>query len=524
MKSTLGLQQIIDLEYYFHQDKELTREDIQQRDRNIGLQIMEETKEQPDDKELLNTWLSARNSEEFGAPDLRTPGNIFNDTLKLSTTLVIILGLFAGVGSGLGFFIYTGQTPVNVFTFLLLFVASQIILSLTLLLYLPFKNRNRQGRSPLPPYYSALFTTLINRMGRYVQKHWKDSFSAGKRDSIRYAFGVLFSRNRLYGSLLFWPIFTLSQLFGLCANLGLLTFTLLKVMSSDLAFGWQSTIQFSDQAIYKFVQLISFPWAWLPFSGTTPGLAQIAGSRIILKDGIYHLATSDLTAWWPFLLLSLFCYGLLVRLVLLLFGKYQTGRAEHKFSPQSPEMVSLLGRMKTPLVTTQAKPEEKSETDRAFPKDSPPPTVPITPTISAIPQHLFICDDVFENCEEEALNNYLKEHNFSIASKHRYQTGYDEDQALLDQLPTKTAENREGIFFLMEGWMVPLVAFISYIKQVRERIPENMIITIGLLGKPGKTIYTPASHEEIHIWQQKIGAIGDPLLQLLPLVDTIPDK
>ena len=39
------------------------------------------------------------------------------------------------------------------------------------------------------------------------------------------------------------------------------------------------------------------PWAWLlPADLAYPSLAQVEGSHMVLKEGIYHLATGDLVA------------------------------------------------------------------------------------------------------------------------------------------------------------------------------------------------------------------------------------
>jgi len=76
----------------------------------------------------------------------------------------------------------------------------------------------------------------------------------------------------------------------------------------------------------------------------------------------------------------------------------------------------------------------------------------------------------------------------------------------------------EGIFLLMEGWMVPLIGFLSFLKELRKTLPDRTIINIGLIGRPGATAFSQVSAEDLALWQQKVGALGDPYLTLSPLL------
>jgi hypothetical protein len=81
----------------------------------------------------------------------------------------------------------------------------------------------------------------------------------------------------------------------------------------------------------------------------------------------------------------------------------------------------------------------------------------------------------------------------------------------------KQWEPEEGIFILMEGWMVPLVDFLSFLRELRKILPDNAIIFLGLVGRPDKTALTPVAPEDFTIWQKKIESIGDPYLTVFSL-------
>ena len=65
------------------------------------------------------------------------------------------------------------------------------------------------------------------------------------RGSLEAVAGLVRGKRQIYGSLFYWPVFILAQIFGVWFNLGVLGTTFMKVLGSDVAFGWQSTVQFS---------------------------------------------------------------------------------------------------------------------------------------------------------------------------------------------------------------------------------------------------------------------------------------
>ena len=88
-----------------------------------------------------------------------------------------------------------------------------------------------------------------------------------------------------------------------------------------MAFGWQSSLQFSAGQVAEAARCLALPWSWFLQEGLGyPSLEQVQGTQIVLKEGIYNLDTKNLVSWWPFLCMSLVCYGLLPRCIMLLAG------------------------------------------------------------------------------------------------------------------------------------------------------------------------------------------------------------
>ncbi len=517
MKTTWHYKHIIDLEYLCNQDVDVDNNTLHQRDRNIFLDNQKKLGIARDasNHQLLGTWLAKRTEQNFSAPEQKSPGAIFSDSYLLARNLAIIFGILFGLTGGFSFFTYTGTTPVNVFHFLLLFVVSQLIFVGFLLGALLL--RSLLPGVKIPSFYALLLRRMIGKSIAFFHKQWLRTATTEKRISVNHTLGIFKARSTIYSSLLYWPIFALCQLFAIGFNIGLLSATLIKISTSDIAFGWQSTMQFSAEAIHHFVMLAALPWSWfVPQANSIPTLAEIEGSRIILKEGIYHLTTGNLIAWWPFLVFCLLFYGLFFRLTLFLIGKVFERRSLHKIKLDTPACLALIRRMQTPLVTTQAAPETKKSTSAGNPAFMQQPHPGSFPQL--LEQVVLIPDDIFPLTPPQTLEPFLQLQGCTIKEVHRFMISFDNDQQLQQLLAERAWQPGEGIFILMEAWMVPLVDFLTYLKELRTILPENTIIHLGLVGRPDATVFTPAAPTDLTLWRQKIEALGDPYLSIFSLI------
>lgn len=515
MKSPYTLDQIIDLEYFLHEDSPISPEELHLRDREIAQKITKnDSTTNITNQELLSGWIQTRLKNEFKDESNFSPGTLFARSRSLASTLITLKGLLAGLLAGWAFFAYAGTTPINVLQFLVFFVLSQLLITGLLFAGLCVKKALPGFKLPGTSFY--LLHSLGKRLFIFINRKWFKNISGSKRESVRHAYGIIKGKNQLYGSLFYWPVFSLAQLFGITFNIGLLTTTFTKIITSDLAFGWQSTLQLSNSAIEKMVHLLALPWGWLLPSGIgSPTLSEIEGSHIILKDGIYHLTTGDLVAWWPFLLLCLIFYGLLIRIVFYISGRYMENNSLTGLKFNTPQCSALLRRMTTPVVSTQAEAEQVQEVTKAAQPSPLPGPLPSTSTL--VPQILLIPDDIFHTCHSEDVNPFMNSKGFEVIEKHRFMLGYDEDQQLLKTLKKRSWGNMEGVTIIMESWMVPLVDFLVFLKDVRLLSTPTTTIEVALTGEPGATAFTDVKSTDMEIWRKKIESIGDPYIHLAPI-------
>jgi hypothetical protein len=520
------IRDIIDLEYFFHKDSVSQSGEDQQylheRDRNIFLSSLKPSRkegERPERQFIVQSWLNWRRKEEAANADL-LPGESFESLYRTCRILFILAGLCIGGGSGLSFLTYTGDRPLNVFVYLSVFIFSQILLLLLLLVLSLYRLKTRSLLSSSPLY--RIISRVLLKILLAARKGLAEKMGADRRSRMEAILGVIGTKARTYGFLLFLPVFILTQLFGVGFNLGLLATTLFKVITADIAFGWQSTLQLSPAAVHSLVQKIALPWSWLaPGAAAYPSLEQIEGSRIILKEGIYHLSTPDLASWWPFLCFSVLFYGLLPRLLLFLGAAATLGRHLRALDLSHGIYEQLLIRMTTPLVSTRGR-----RIDEAGP-GAPEPglgaaEIELNAADKGVGRGLLVMipDEIFASCSREEITSAVQDRfAATVTELVRINENNETDARMLKNLHSNSSAETD-ILIIQEAWQPPILEYLHFIKDLRRAIGPGPCIRIGLIGKPqANTIFTPVKEENRKIWTRKISAMGDPCIFAVGLIN-----
>jgi hypothetical protein len=255
---------------------------------------------------------------------------------------------------------------------------------------------------------------------------------------------------------------------------------------------------------------MAFPWSWFVKAGIAyPSLSEIEGSRIVLKDGIYHLATGNLVSWWPFLCFALITYGLLPRLILLLVALYKKGSSLAALRFDQAVFDRLLVSMQTPSLSTGAIPDPMDK-----PATLPPEHLEASGSPSGAGLTVLIPEEVFARCSEPDLKQALAKTGGIIRQTIKFAEDYESDRLLLEKLAVPETEHL-AILILAEAWMPPIIDFIVFIKDLRRALPPSTPIRIGLIGRPGsKSVFNPVAPADYKIWQQKMDSLGDAYLSV----------
>jgi hypothetical protein len=532
MKPLWGIADLIDFEYLLYLDDINTQKNGQDehkhRDRDIYLQKiapLTEGQKEPNESFLLHKWLTERQKQETEKADgIALPGKAWNGLYRISWWLLLILGFIIGAGLAKSSLDYSGTEPVNVLMYLLCIVVAQIGLYIILGVRSVYRLIRRLDlRSSL--LYSPLCGLMVSSMLK-LNKYFGKKMTGYQRLQMSAAQGIMREKLLTHGSCLLWAVFILLQMLAIGFNSGVLAATLLKVILSDIAFGWQTTLQVSEQIVLTLVKFIALPWSWLfPAEIAYPSLAHIKGSQMILKEGIYHLATKDLVSWWPFLCLAVLVYGILPRMALLFFGLVSLRRNMNRLQFKNIACKQIIQRMTTSLVTSQAPVLDHSthplsqgleeETVEAGSYGTNNQGVLQNTAVALIPQELD------GQCPLNTLQ-VMMQMRLGVTVQETIQTGNvgQNEQTILSQLEEKNIKSKiDNIVILQEAWQPPILEFLHFLKHVRSRLGASVPLYVALVGKPSlDTIFTPTKKEDLEMWRQKIRGMGEPDLQVFELV------
>jgi len=300
---------VLDFEYLLASDASGDDDALRARDRaifdqKIAPQLGDTARD--DRRGIFQHWLNSRRSSER---DL--PGAHFRASWQTLLTLAALLGLGIGVSLTTGLLHYRGDEPVNVAWFFAATVGVQWLLLVAAFVWWVLRRTTGvlDDFRPLRSLLSALLWALSAGLRRLPGE---------QRDRVRATLATISHRREIYGSLATWPLLVITQLFGVCFNLGVLATLLLQVALSDVAFGWQSTLRTSPEEAFHLVSTIAAPWSALP--NPHPTFDQVVASRFAYSAGIQPLSQAAMAAWWPFLCYAVAAYGLLVRALLFVWA------------------------------------------------------------------------------------------------------------------------------------------------------------------------------------------------------------
>lgn len=478
---------IINKEYLLEDDKGRPWEELHKRDRSIYLQAMTSgvLKKHSSKHDLLKSWQSARLTT---LPNIEDLSQFLCAATKYTSYIFLCLSFLLGITVMASFLYYTGQKAVNVLSFFLTFIVVQWCF-----LLISFFLHQKPTQSPC-------FFFIKRTINFLSQKIIKQAHTQ-KREELHLLLGILWQKSDFI-ALLKPYIFVLQQKVALVFNLGLLFILSLKIIGTDLAFGWQSTLHLTSEGIFRLVQILSAPWAWTGFP--TPNMAQIIGSKITLKDGIFHLFQSDLASWWPFLAMSLISYVFLPRCILLVYALVQERRTLTRFSQNNRHCKNILQRMQSPVV------ESHIDVTSKYLKTSPKKNSPSFTENSQYKKALLLVSyDIFP-LEPKTLQQWLQEEGYSDTEQLPFMKNYGEDKALLSNL----TNSEKDIVLFMEAHMPPLAEFLSFLQRLQDK--TEAYVHISLVKLTQHAFSKIVSRDSFQIWNQKVNALGNNHIRVTP--------
>lgn len=464
-----------------------------------------------DDKQnrtkIISRWIKIKREDN----EKLSPGQMVHSGLKLVFFFFLISGFLTGLGTAFSYLSYSGTRPVNIAVFLFVFVFSQIFFQIMSLVTVIGSRVNLFSNFFSSPY------SLVLKLIKKVSGTATGNLSSEKRLQVEASIGRMKIGREKFGNVYFWTVFKLFQATGLMFGTGVLTATFFKVVTSDLAFGWQTTIQTAPEKIFDLVKGFALPWSWLvPAELAYPDLANISGSQILLKDGIVELASADMAAWWPFLCFAVLFYTMIPRLFLITVGVVCEKTELRKLFCHNAAVDRLL------LLLTS--PQMLVETNRRNVNDQAPAKTVSSPKESGLSIEAagVLIALIPEDIDSSGFDQYLRqktEKKLGFISETITITGdSDEDSDIFFKLKEKTASLRScSILIIFESWLPPIKEATEYIKTIRDHLGKTIHIIVLLIGKPDieNSGFSAVKESDYKIWHWKIKAIGDPDISIL---------
>lgn len=513
------LTDILDLEFLINLDNELadktSLEQRLQRDRSIYEKIRTRARSEQD---LIWQWYAHR-KEQFRTETLndhpaRLPGDAFSTVLYRMTMAMMAAGLLFGFILAGSFLAYHGNQPINVTVFFTLFVIIPFGLSCFALTGLILRRLSKNEIEAYSVLYiipslvkRVCFDLLLKKLKQVSTGLEKSSFSwMAHFDQLEFRY------------LFFWSFFILSCLSGVGFSMGALGAVFFKVLVSDMAFGWQSTLITSTQTVSDLVTTLAAPWAWLVSPEVAyPSFDQIQGSRIILKEGISVLATPDLISWWPFLCLSLLVYGLLPRICLTGLGAWIQHREVNAFEFKRPEIRLLIARMTSPVIEIEKPVQQEDEPEKSVGEtvdSGPKETEPLVKGKTGL---VLASDRVYS---ETGRSSAIK----TIETLYGVRIGQSLDFVLnapmtADFFEPLDLNDTDPVIILYEAWQPPIRGLLFSISNIRKILPDTVSLWIVLTNDAGLEDMSLGENDpQSDVWIQAVESLGEPMILVKRLV------
>ncbi len=539
---------LIDFNYYVDTDELALRESSQrrrepdERDRRLYLETIKpqlKTKvaeHTPTHRRItLRRWLGQRRSQED--PDLRLllPGASFARGQRLIGSILGILGVVFGAILTSALLQYDGHSPVNVSWYLFILVGLQLLLvAATVTAWSLRRSMPVQQAIQDISLLARLIRPLFSRLAGWVQQHRLSQLPPSVRDKAQAQGGLLHAHYALYGPASYLPVLIPLQVFGIGFNLGILLMTLVRILFTDLSFGWGTALNLDPAFIYHLTRTIALPWSWLFGEGSGfPSLEAIEGSRILLKDSLSWSNDEYLRAWRWFLLLAVITYGLVPRLILLAVASWVEHYALATLPFTHQRTQAVYARLLAPSleITVQGSGiGAEMPIPTALKLDHPPaapPTAVKKPTeqIAADACFLLLHTDVAEvltDADHQRLQQLLQQQSgWQVGIAMPFGGRRPSNTEVLARLgAVDWAAPPARVALIKDGSQPPITEHLRFLREVRALIGDQAQLLLALIGDPeDDDPLPPVSAFDFNDWQRKIDQMGDPYLRLVMLTE-----
>lgn len=444
----------------------------------------------PNPRILLHAWVLFRRSQHQSTDTL--PGLTVERLYNVVCVTLFVLGLLTGIGLGWGLLAYAGADAVN------------LLLTLAVLVGLPFLLTIISFLLNVFPAYQDRSRRLMDRMIRILKRISGFARRTGMMDkshddAVNGSLAQIKDHSSRYAVLVRWMISIPIQIRALGFHLGIFIAVLWRGVVQDLAFGWQTSLRLNAEQIFQWAWDIAWPWRALI---SPPTLAQVEGSRVVLKEGLTSLNNSDLIAWWPYICCAVLAYGVVTRLAMLVYVLIRRRLATLNLSFSDSRSRRLMSALQSSSLAV---------TGREPGRELPDSYKEIPGGLSVKGRSLEFTVLYPELRTDLADENEWKR--FLVGMLGAGLSGLlpvsndDEDDRIILESLSGLNKSRNGVAVVFEGWRPYTAAAALYLDAVFSIIPSGLPVLVVLTGRPGEgQTMRDEDRETIRQWQRLLPA------------------
>jgi hypothetical protein len=482
----MTLADLIDLEARIVARAGAQHDELAARDRQVGETLAVD----PNDRgTLLAAWLAALRARE---PDATWLGAEVARGYRLAGLVLVLAGLASGWAAAAAATTYDGTHPVNVLVFLGALVGLQLVL-------LVLGMAARAVRALLP---DGTLPELVRPVVRGLATRWARHAGGGPPPAdVDATLARIQTRRSLYRPVERGLVFALAQLFGVAFNLGALVSLLGRIVLSDIAFGWSTTVRTDPATVLALVRAVAAPWAGL-VPAAVPTAELVAATQYSRYSGDYLGGASDLVLvgeWWPFLVACLVVYGLGIRLVLLVVAAVRTRWALAHLPLDTPDVEQIVRGLRHAVVRSGATGPEAPAAANGGGGLAPART-----PVPAGPCALVAWRDAPTGAVADILEARL-----GLRVTLRLAAGgrdYAADEATRGALAATRA--LDTVVFVAEAWETPDEGFHHLLRDVRAATTPSTRLLVALVDADGQPL--DGDTPEAQAWRRFVARLHDP--------------
>ncbi len=489
-RGELGL--LIDVAQQLRADDGRPESELHRRDRAVGLAI-DARRLKP--RAMLQSWLQRVTDDGENVQGRRVDSAIF-----ISSLVLPLLGVLAGVTTATAVFHYDGTLPVNVLKVLAVFVLLQVVLlMLTVVVILPAGLRRIvPGLDGMQDALSMLSPgRLIVPLMHLLPQTWREAFARLRAGGE--------AHHRLFAGVYKWLVLQGSQQFAVGFNVGALLGAMALVMGTDLAFGWSTTLQLRAEDVYRWTRSLSLPWWWMPQAQASVELIEVTRFYRTPEGGVFDVGLDGNPrtpgGWWPFLVMCIIMYGLLPRLILMYVARRRLTRAIERALTLLPGAAELRDRLQRPWIETGSQEQEDAT-------NGGPHTLREAQPGSDIDRHRRTVAINWSNVpvSAEALRTTLAP---QVVEAGQMDLAMDRRAIEAAQV---AGEGAAAI--VVRAWEPPLMDLVDFIVELRRAMGEGRPIHVVPVNVGADGRLAAASKNDLAIWRRKMATVGDPWLKV----------